>query len=120
MRYCGKWMRDEAERRIGKLYTKIEITPEVITERPDLLPYKGRKLTVIAWRAHGTKPQPGVCQYCRTAGFYVYALDQTGQKGVCRTARTAAIGLASRWASQTTRTQPGRALLPVNGAHSVV
>ncbi len=49
MRYYGKWMRDEAERRIGHLYPKIEITAEMVKERPDLKPYAGRKLTVIAW-----------------------------------------------------------------------
>ena len=49
MRYYGKWMRDEAEKRIGHLYPKIEVTPEMAQERPDLKPYVGRKLTVIAW-----------------------------------------------------------------------
>ena len=42
-------MRDEAEKRIGHLYPKVEITPEIVRERPDLERYKGRKLTVIAW-----------------------------------------------------------------------
>ncbi|MFZ1416472.1 MAG: DUF1156 domain-containing protein [Defluviicoccus sp.] len=49
VRYYGKWMRDEAEKRIGHLYPKIEITPEMAAERPDLKPLVGRKLTVIAW-----------------------------------------------------------------------
>ena len=49
VRYYGKWMRDEAEKRIGHLYPKIEVTPEMAQERPDLKPYVGRKLTVIAW-----------------------------------------------------------------------
>ena len=49
MRYYGKWMRDEAEKRIGHLYPKIEITAEMATERPDLKPLVGQKLTVIAW-----------------------------------------------------------------------
>jgi putative DNA methylase len=47
--YYGQWMRDEAEKRIGHLYPKIEITPEIAKERPDLKPLLGRKLTVIAW-----------------------------------------------------------------------
>ena len=42
-------MRDEAQRRIGHLYPKVEITAEMVRERPDLERYKGRKLTVIAW-----------------------------------------------------------------------
>ena len=49
VRYYGKWMRDEAEKRIGHLYPKIEVTAEMAKERPDLQPYVGRKLTVIAW-----------------------------------------------------------------------
>jgi len=49
VRYYGKWMRDEAEKRIGHLYPKIEVTAEMVRERPDLKPYEGRKLTVIAW-----------------------------------------------------------------------
>jgi len=42
-------MRGEAEKRIGHLYPKIEITAEMVKERPDLKPYLGKKLTVIAW-----------------------------------------------------------------------
>ena len=49
VRYYGKWMRDEAEKRIGHLYPKIEVTAKIAKERPDLQPYAGRKLTVIAW-----------------------------------------------------------------------
>jgi len=49
VRYYGKWMRDEAEKRIGHLYPKVEITEEMTLERPDLKSYFGKKLTVIAW-----------------------------------------------------------------------
>ena len=49
IRHYGKWMRDEAERRMGHLYPPIEITAEMVCERPDLKPYEGKKLTVIAW-----------------------------------------------------------------------
>ena len=49
VRYYGKWMRDEAEKRIGHLYPKVEITEEMAKERPDLEQYVGQKLTVIAW-----------------------------------------------------------------------
>jgi len=49
VRYYGQWMRDEAERRIGHLYPKIEITAATAQERPDLKPLVGQKLTVIAW-----------------------------------------------------------------------
>ena len=49
VRYYGKWMRKEAEKRIGHLYPKIEVTVEMAQVRPDLKPYVGRKLTIIAW-----------------------------------------------------------------------
>ena len=49
VRYYGQWMREEAEKRIGHLYPKVEVSEEMIAERPDLERYKGRKLTVIAW-----------------------------------------------------------------------
>jgi len=56
VRYYGKWMRDEAEKRIGHLYPKIEITDEMVAgsagvspARLDLQAYVGQKLTVIAW-----------------------------------------------------------------------
>jgi putative DNA methylase len=47
--YYGAWMRAEAEKRIGDLYPKIEITPEIVETRPDLAKYCGQQLTVVAW-----------------------------------------------------------------------
>ena len=49
VRYYGKWMRDEAQKRIGHLYPKASISTETCRGRPDLKKYKGRELTVIAW-----------------------------------------------------------------------
>mgnify|MGYP000863346842 CR=1 FL=1 len=49
VRRYGRWMRDEAERRIGLLYPRVTVTPEMVRERPDLKPYEGQALTVIAW-----------------------------------------------------------------------
>lgn len=49
VRYYGNWMRDEAEKRIGHLYPKIEVTAAMAVLRPDLKKYVGQKLTVIAW-----------------------------------------------------------------------
>jgi len=49
VRRYGAWMRDEAQKRIGQLYPPIEITAEMVAERPDLKPLLGQKLTVIAW-----------------------------------------------------------------------
>lgn len=39
VRYYGQWMRDEAERRIGHLYPKVQLPAE----------YGGQEATVIAW-----------------------------------------------------------------------
>ena len=49
IRYYGRWMRDEAESRIGHLYPKVFIDPLMASAREDLQPYNGRELTVIAW-----------------------------------------------------------------------
>ncbi|TRZ75305.1 MAG: DUF1156 domain-containing protein, partial [Deltaproteobacteria bacterium] len=48
-RYYGKWMRNEAEKRIGHLYPKIEVTAKMANERSDLNKYVGQQLIVIAW-----------------------------------------------------------------------
>jgi len=49
VRRYGTWMRDEAQRRIGHLYPPVKVTAEMVKERPDLKPYEGQSLTVIAW-----------------------------------------------------------------------
>jgi len=49
VRRYGAWMREEAQKRIGHLYPQIEVTAEMVAERPDLAQYQGQKLTVIAW-----------------------------------------------------------------------
>ncbi|MGE3509012.1 MAG: DUF1156 domain-containing protein, partial [Vicinamibacterales bacterium] len=49
VRYYGKWIRDEAEKRIGALYPRIEVTSEMARGRSDLKPYVGKSLTAIAW-----------------------------------------------------------------------
>jgi len=64
VRYYGQWMRDEAEKRIGQLYPKVEITAEMAKVRPDLKRYVGQKLTVIAWLWARTvkSPNPAFAQ----------------------------------------------------------
>jgi putative DNA methylase len=64
VRYYGQWMRDEAEKRIGHLYPKVEVTAEMAKARPDLKPYLGQKLTVIAWLWARTvkSPNPAFAQ----------------------------------------------------------
>ena len=53
VRRYGAWMRVEAERRIGALYPTIVVRNEDTSSpsnlRPDLAPYVGEELTVIAW-----------------------------------------------------------------------
>ncbi len=75
VRYYGQWMRDEAEKRIGHLYPKVKIPPlsplsqrgdgeDFFAERPDLIPYAGQELTVIAWLWARTvkSPNPAFAQ----------------------------------------------------------
>jgi len=49
VRRYGAWMRAQAEQRIGQLYPKITVTPEMVVDRPDLKPLQGQALTIIAW-----------------------------------------------------------------------
>jgi putative DNA methylase len=49
VRRYGAWMREAAQQRIGDLYPPIEVTTEMVTNRPELAQYQGEKLTVIAW-----------------------------------------------------------------------
>lgn len=49
VRRYGAWMRAQAEKRIGQLYPKITVTPEMVVDRPDLKPLQGQALTIIAW-----------------------------------------------------------------------
>ena len=64
VRYYGQWMRDEAEKRIGWLYPKVGVTADMAQERPDLKPYVGKELTVIAWLWARTvkSPNPAFAQ----------------------------------------------------------
>ncbi|MDU1666525.1 MAG: DUF1156 domain-containing protein, partial [Bradyrhizobium sp.] len=49
VRYYGQWMRDHAEKSIGRLYPRFKVTSEVAGARPDLQPLVGQSLTVVAW-----------------------------------------------------------------------
>ena len=86
VRYYGQWMRDEAEKRIGYLYPKVEVTPEMVRERPDLKAYEGRKLTVIAWLWARTvkSPNPAFADVDVPLAHYLHALHQEGQGGIRR------------------------------------
>ncbi|MCF4995225.1 DUF1156 domain-containing protein [Pseudomonas syringae] len=49
VRRYGAWMREQAQQRISHLYPPIEVTADMVAERPDLKSYLGEKLTVVAW-----------------------------------------------------------------------
>ena len=67
IRYYGRWMRDEAESRIGHLYPSVQITEAMAANRDDLRPYVGQELTVIAWLWARTVASPDP----RMAGAHV-------------------------------------------------
>lgn len=49
IRYYGEWIRREAQSRIGHLFPTVEVTTHTAHARPDLKPFVGKKLPVIAW-----------------------------------------------------------------------
>ncbi|WP_262028301.1 DUF1156 domain-containing protein [Microvirga sp. Mcv34] len=49
VRRYGEWIRNEAQALIGHLYPLVEVTPEMLAERPDLSSLVGKKLTPVAW-----------------------------------------------------------------------
>jgi len=58
VRYYGEWMRNEAKKRIGETYPNVLITDKMVDERPDLEPYSGQELPVIAWLWSRTVKSP--------------------------------------------------------------
>jgi hypothetical protein len=73
VRYYGKWMRDEAEKRIGHLYPKVKLPPE----------QGGGEATVIAWLWARTVRCPNpACG--AAAGPFLLAIDQAGQEDLGR------------------------------------
>jgi putative DNA methylase len=64
VRYYGQWMRREAEKRIAHLYPRVEVTPAMAQDRPDLKKYVGQKLTAIAylWARTVKSPNPAFGQ----------------------------------------------------------
>jgi putative DNA methylase len=49
VRFYGNWIREEAVRRIGHLYPKVRITPQIALELPQLKQYIGQEFPVVAW-----------------------------------------------------------------------
>jgi putative DNA methylase len=74
VRRYGAWMREEAQKRIGHLYPKIEVTAEMAIERPDLKPLVGQQLTVVAWLWARTvkSPNPAFSHVRCAVSFFLY------------------------------------------------
>ena len=49
VRYYGRVILDRARDKIGHLYPPVKVTAKMAEERPDLKPYLGKELPVIAW-----------------------------------------------------------------------
>ncbi len=47
--YYAEWIRKEAKKRLCHLYPGATISGDILHNRPDLAPYKGLKLPIIAW-----------------------------------------------------------------------
>ena len=64
VRYYGRWMGEEAKKRIEHLYPKVKVTAEMAKERPDLKRLVGQELVVIAWLWARTvkSPNPAFAQ----------------------------------------------------------
>lgn len=60
VRYYGTWMLEEAQKRIGHLYSPVGITSTMADERPDLKPAVGLSLPVLAffWARTVKSPNP--------------------------------------------------------------
>ena len=86
VRYYGQWMRDEAEKRIGHLYPKIEITrgDGAGAARPKAICGPEAHRDRLAVGTHREEPQPGLRPGGRAARLHVHALHQAGQRGVRR------------------------------------
>ena len=82
MRYYGQWMRDEAEKRIGHLYPKVEVTAEMAKERPDLKPLRRPEAhrDRLALGAHGEEPEPGLRAGGRAARLHFMLSTKAGKE----------------------------------------
>jgi len=58
VRYYGRWMQEQAEKQVGHLYPKVNITKDLANNRPDLADHVGKSATVIARRIARTVPSP--------------------------------------------------------------
>ena len=76
---------EEAQKRIGHLYPLIEVTAEMSSNRVDLAPLVGEKLTVIAWLWARTvkSPNPAFSHVDVPLVSTFVLVEQEGQRSVC-------------------------------------
>jgi putative DNA methylase len=58
VQYYGDWILKKAKEKLEKYYPTAKISEELVQERSDLAPYKGKDLPVIAWIWARTIPSP--------------------------------------------------------------
>lgn len=79
VRHYSRWMAQEAQRTVGYLYPKLQVTGELARGRADLQPYVGQDVNVIAWlwarsvrcpnpRCRGEMPLVGSYWLCKKKG----------------------------------------------------
>ena len=75
VRYYGRWMRDEAEKRIGHLYPKVEVTAEDGEGAPGSEALRGPEAhrDRLALGPYGQEPEPRVRPRRRAACFHFHA-----------------------------------------------
>ena len=86
VRYYGKWMRDEAEKRIGHLYPKVEVTAEMAQRaaRPEALRGPQADRHRLAVGPHRQESQSRLRRRGRAIGLLLRALHQKGQGSLRR------------------------------------
>ena len=82
VRHYGLWMREEAEKRIGHLYPKVLITPEITKKRRDLIQYKPKAIC-CCMDMGGTIPSPNPIFSSKcSASFKLLPMPNEGQGGL--------------------------------------
>ena len=86
VRYYGKWMRDEAEKRIGHLYPKSggHRGDGGRAPRPEALRGAQADRHRLAVGAHRPQPQPGLRRRGGAAGVHLHPVEEEGQGGLRR------------------------------------
>ena len=86
VRYYGKWMRDEAEKRIGHLYPKSRGDGGDGGGAPGPEALRGAQADGdrVAVGAHGAEPQSGLRRRGGAAGIDLHSVEKGREGGLCR------------------------------------